>query len=278
MAYLDVARCAALVPVRASEVTPFEDLRPGRRPRIRAIKNRFQNNQEKSARRRLRRLLRGTFDLEAKDTSKAGCVMESLALLRVAILVTDGFEQTALTEPRKALEEARAQTMIVSPNAGAIRAWRGSEWGDRFPVDLTIEQGIRTGFGALVLPGGLLNADKLRNIPRAIQFVKSFFDANKPVAAICHGPWMVIEAGAALGRRIASWPSLRADLKNAGAHWVDQEVAVDGQLVTSRKPEDIAAFNREMIKLFAAYAGAKSTNLRKQITPDELRRGISWRS
>jgi protease I len=175
-------------------------------------------------------------------------------MLRVAILVTDGFEQAELTEPRKALEEARAQTMIVSPNAGAIRGWRAGEWGDRFPVDLTLEQGMRTDFGALVLPGGVMNPDKLRNIPRAIQFVKSFFDTNKPVAAICHGPWMVIEAGAARGRRIAAWPSLRTDLKNAGAHWVDQDVAVDGQLVTSRKPQDIPAFIREMIKVFAAHA------------------------
>jgi protease I len=180
--------------------------------------------------------------------------MECLAMLRVAILVTDGFEQAELTEPRKALEEARAQTMIVSPNAGAIRGWRVGEWGDRFPVDLALEQGMRTDFGALVLPGGVMNPDKLRNIPRAIQFVKSFFDTNKPVAAICHGPWMVIEAGAARGRRIAAWPSLRTDLKNAGAHWVDQDVAVDGQLVTSRKPEDIPAFIREMIKVFAAHA------------------------
>jgi protease I len=180
--------------------------------------------------------------------------MECLAMLRVAILVADGFEQAELTEPRKALEEARAQTTIISPNAGVVRGWRAGEWGDRFPVDLTLDQGMRTDFGALVLPGGVMNPDKLRNIPRAIQFVKSFFDADKPVAAICHSPWMVIEAGAARGRRVAAWPSLRTDLKNAGAHWVDQEVAVDGQLVTSRKPEDIPAFIREMMKVFAAHA------------------------
>jgi len=191
--------------------------------------------------------------------------MESLAMLRVAILVTDGFEQSELTEPRKALEEARAQTLIISPTPGVVRGWRSGEWGDHFPVDLTLEQGRRTEFEALVLPGGMMSPDRLRTIPRAIQFVKSFFDANKPVAAICHGPWMVIEAGAAQGRRIAAWPSLRTDLKNAGAHWVDLAVAVDGQLVTSRKPDDIPAFNLEMIKLFAAHAaGLTPVGLKKR--------------
>ena len=182
--------------------------------------------------------------------------MQSLAMLRVAILVADGFEQVELTEPRKALEEAWAQTLIISPNAGVVRGWRSTDWGDRFPVDFTLEHISRIEFGALVLPGGAMNLDKLRTIPKAVQFVKGFFDSGKPVAAICHAPWMVIEAGGAQGRRIAACPSLKTDLKNAGAEWVDQEVVVDGKLVSSRKPQDMPEFNREMIKLFRTRAAA----------------------
>jgi protease I len=175
--------------------------------------------------------------------------------LKVAILITDGFEQIEMTEPRKALDEAGAKTSIVSPKNGRVRAWKFTEWGDEFPVDAELDGARPEEFDALLLPGGVINPDKLRMQPQAVSFVKSFFDAGKPVAAICHGPWTIIEAGAARGRRLASWPSLQTDLRNAGAEWVDQEAVVDGNLVSSRKPDDIPAFNREMIGLFSR-AGA----------------------
>ena len=171
--------------------------------------------------------------------------------LKVAILVTDGFEQVEMTEPRKALDDAGAITSIVSPKDGRVRAWKFTEWGDDYPVDLPLDRAQPQDFEALLLPGGVINPDKLRMQPKAVEFVKAFFDADKPVAAICHGPWTIIEAGAARGRRIASWPSLRTDLRNAGAEWVDREAVVDGNLVSSRKPDDIPAFNREMINLFS---------------------------
>lgn len=176
--------------------------------------------------------------------------MAELEGLRVAILVDNGFEQVELTQPRRALEEAGATTQIVSPQRGQVRGWNHREWGDSLAVDVSIEQASADDFDALLLPGGVMNPDFLRIKPRAVAFVKAFFDAGKPVAAICHAPWTIIEAEAAGGRRIASWPSLKTDLRNAGAEWVDQEVVVDGNLVSSRKPDDIPAFNREMIALF----------------------------
>jgi protease I len=185
---------------------------------------------------------------------------ENLKGLKVAILVTDGFEQVELVEPRQALDQAGAQTSLVSPKDGRVRGWQHTEWGDELPVDVALDAARPQDFDALLLPGGVINPDKLRMEPKAVEFVKAFFDAGKPVAAICHGPWSVIEAGAARGRRIASWPSLKTDLRNAGAEWVDQEVVVDNQLVTSRKPDDIPAFNREMLKLFGqARAHAQQT-------------------
>ncbi len=182
---------------------------------------------------------------------------ESLKNLKVAILATDGVEQVELTEPRKALEAAGAKTKLVSPKDREIHGWQFSEWGDNFPVDVTLNEARPEDFDALLLPGGVINPDKLRIEPKAIAFAKAFFDAGKPVAAICHGPWTVIETGAARGRQMTSWPSLKTDLKNAGAHWVDREAVVDGNLVTSRKPDDIPAFNREMIKLFAHARGTQ---------------------
>jgi len=171
--------------------------------------------------------------------------------LKVAILLTEGFEQVEMTEPRKALDAAGAITSIVSPKDGRVRAWKFTEWGDEHPVDVKLDRAQPQEFDALLLPGGVINPDKLRMQPQAVAFVKAFFDADKPVATICHGPWTIIEAGAARGRRIASWPSLQTDLRNAGAEWVDQEAVVDGNLVSSRKPDDIPAFNREMISLFS---------------------------
>jgi protease I len=171
--------------------------------------------------------------------------------LKVAILVTDGFEQVELVEPRKALDEAGAETSIVSPKSGRVRGWKFTDWGDELPVDLSLDQAKPQDFDALLLPGGVINPDALRILPNAVAFAKAFFDAGKPVAAICHGPWTVIETGAARGRRIATWPSLKTDLRNAGAEWVDQPVVTDGNLVSSRKPDDIPAFNRGMIDLFS---------------------------
>jgi protease I len=177
--------------------------------------------------------------------------MATLNGLKVAILVTDGFEQVELVEPRKALDAAGAETQIVSPKNDRVRGWQFTEWGDELPVDVSLDKTSPENFDALLLPGGVINPDKLRIEPEAVNFVKSFFDAGKPVAAICHGPWTIIEADKARGRRIASWPSLKTDLRNAGAQWVDEESVVDGNLVSSRKPEDIPAFNRAMIDLFS---------------------------
>ena len=173
---------------------------------------------------------------------------DNLHGLTVAILVTDGFEEVELLEPRRALDDAGAETRVVSPKHDRVRGWNLTDWGDELPVDVPLNQAKPEDFDALLLPGGVMN---LRMQPPAVEFVKSFFDADKPVAVICHGPWTVIEAGAARGRRIASWPSLKTDLRNAGAEWMDQEVVVDRNLVSSRKPDDIPAFNREMITLFS---------------------------
>jgi protease I len=175
---------------------------------------------------------------------------ETLKGLKVAILIEDGFEQVEMVEPRKALDQAGAETRIVSPRDKHVRAWNLTDWGDEFPVDVALDQAKPQDFDALLLPGGVLNPDALRIQPKAVAFAKAIFDAGKPVAAICHGPWTIIETGAARGRQIASWPSLKTDLRNAGAEWMDREVVVDGNLVSSRKPDDIPAFNRAMIDLF----------------------------
>jgi protease I len=177
--------------------------------------------------------------------------MENLQGKKVAILVADGFEQVELTEPRKALERAGAKTEIVSPAEGQVKGWDHTGWGDQIPVDVPLRAARPESYDALLLPGGVLNPDKLRMTPEAVRFVKGFVDAGKPIAAICHGPWTLIEAGAVRGKKMTSWPSLQSDLRNAGAHWVDQQVVHDGNLVTSRKPDDIPAFNQEMIGLFA---------------------------
>lgn len=171
--------------------------------------------------------------------------------LKIAILATDGFEESELLEPRKALREAGAATEIVAPNDGSIRGWNHKEWGDPVTVDQALVDADPKDYDALVLPGGVMNPDSLRMIPSAVAFVRAFFETGKPVAAICHGPWTVIESGAAEGRRMTSWPSLRTDIENAGAQWLDAEVVVDGTLVTSRAPRDLPAFNRAAIKLFA---------------------------
>ena len=170
---------------------------------------------------------------------------------RIAILVTDGFEQSELQQPREALDEAGAQTEIVSPQKEEVTAWDEDDFGDSFEVDVKLEDANASDYDALLLPGGVMNPDKLRMNEQAVAFVKSFFDAGKPVAAICHGPQMLIEADVVRGRRLTSYPSLQTDLRNAGADWVDETVVTDNGLVTSRKPDDIPDFNRKMIEEFS---------------------------
>ncbi|MDP9932508.1 type 1 glutamine amidotransferase domain-containing protein [Variovorax paradoxus] len=170
---------------------------------------------------------------------------------KVAILVADGFEQSEMTEPRKALEAAGAVTKIVSPKNNTVSGWKHHKTADEFNVDIPLSQAAAHEFDALLLPGGVMNPDALRIDEEAVTFVRDFFKAGKPVAAICHGPWTLIEAGAVQGRTLTSWPSLRTDLSNAGAKWVDSEVVVDGNLITSRKPQDLPVFDREMVRLFA---------------------------
>jgi protease I len=171
--------------------------------------------------------------------------------LKVAILVAEGFEQQELTGPREALDAAGANTMIVSPNEGQVQGWNHYDKADMFPVDVPLAEANAAEFDALLLPGGVANPDQLRMKPEAVQFIREFFDAGKPVAVICHGPWPLIEAGVVKGRRMTSWPSVKTDLINAGAKWVDEEVVVDNGLVSSRKPDDIPAFNQKMIEEFA---------------------------
>jgi protease I len=174
----------------------------------------------------------------------------SLRGKRVAILVTDGFEQVEMTDPRKALDAAGAKTTLVSPKKDEVQGYNHHDKARTFPVDVALDGAKEGDFDALLLPGGALNPDALRMNAKAVELVSSFVQAGKPVAAICHGPWTLVEAGVVKGKRVTSWPSIKTDLKNAGANWVDEEVVVDDWLVTSRKPDDIPAFNREMIKLF----------------------------
>jgi deglycase len=177
--------------------------------------------------------------------------------LTIAILAENGFEQVELVEPRRALEEAGAETLVVSPQRERVRGWDFTEWGRDVPVDVALDRAQADDFDALLLPGGVMNPDRLRMQPAAVAFVRRFVQSGKPVAVICHGPWTLLEAGAVRGRKITSWPSLKTDLRNAGAEWVDQEVVVDGNLVSSRKPDDIPAFNRAMVELFS-HAGREA--------------------
>ncbi|HVU36363.1 MAG TPA: type 1 glutamine amidotransferase domain-containing protein [Opitutaceae bacterium] len=170
---------------------------------------------------------------------------------KVAILATEGFEQPELEKPREALDQAGATTEIISPKSGQIRAWDKTDWGDTFDVDKALSAANPDDYDALMLPGGVLNPDKLRQDPAAVKFVQAFFEAGKPVAAICHGPQMLIEADVVRGRKMTSYNSVKRDLMNAGANWVDEPVVVDCGLVTSRKPDDIPQFNAKMIEEFA---------------------------
>ena len=176
---------------------------------------------------------------------------------KIAILVTDGFEQVELTKPKQAFEEAGAQTQIVSPKGDRVQGWNHFDKADYFTVDVPLDNADPANYDALLLPGGVPNPDQLRTNDKAVQFIKSFFDAGKPVAAICHGPWTLIEADVVKGRTMTSFPSLQTDLKNAGANWVDREVVEDNGLVTSRNPDDLPAFNQKAIELFAKEAVTK---------------------
>lgn len=169
---------------------------------------------------------------------------------RIAILVENGFEQVEMTEPRKALEDAGAEVDLISPQQKEVRAFQHDDPGDSFDVDIQLDEANPDDYDALHLPGGVANPDKLRINQKAVQFVRRFFEQHKPVAVICHGPWTLIDAGVVKGRKITSWPSLQTDLRNAGANWVDQQVVTDNGLVSSRKPDDLPAFNRKMIEEF----------------------------
>ena len=166
---------------------------------------------------------------------------------RIMILATDGFEQVELTGPKERLEKAGFETVVVSPKDGQIRGWNHTDWGDNVQVDVKLDEANASDFDALVLPGGQINPDKLRMEDKAVKIVRDFCSSGKPVAAICHGPWLLVEADAVRGKTVTSWPSIRTDLKNAGANVVDREVAVDGNLITSRKPDDVPAFSEALI-------------------------------
>ena len=178
--------------------------------------------------------------------------MADLKGKRIAILATDGFEQVELTEPKKALEQAGATVHVIAPKAGEIRGFKHLDPGESVKVDKTLDQAKPSDYDNLVLPGGVANPDALRMDEKAVAFVKGFLDSGKTIGAICHGPWTLIEAGGVRGRTLTSWPSLKTDIRNAGGTWVDQQVVSDKGLITSRKPDDLQAFNQKLIEEFAA--------------------------
>lgn len=177
--------------------------------------------------------------------------MAELAHMRIAILATDGFEESELMEPAQALRDAGAKVEVISPRSGQIQAFKHHDKSITVPVDLTLDQANPSDYDALMLPGGALNADAMRAEPKVVDFIRAIAQADKPMAVICHAPWELVSAGVARGRTLTSYHTIQDDLRNAGANWVDKEVVVDGKLVTSRQPSDIPAFNREMIALFS---------------------------
>lgn len=179
---------------------------------------------------------------------------KDLAGRTIAVLATDGVEQVELTEPVKALRAAGAEVMVVSDKEGELQAFKHHDKASKIPVDTPLNEANPDDFDGLVLPGGVINPDALRLVPKAIDFVRHFVDEKKPIAAICHGPWTLIDAGGVKGKKMTSWPSLKTDLSNAGAKWVDQQVVADAELVTSRKPDDLPAFNEKMIEAFSRAA------------------------
>lgn len=188
---------------------------------------------------------------------------DELSGKRIAIVLGDGFETVEMTQPKRTLEAAGATVHLVAPQGKAVtgdeKVVRGldfPEWGENHPVDVWLHDADPSDYDGLYVPGGIINPDLLRMNEQAVAFIKSFFDAGKPVASMCHGPWLLIEANVVRGRTLTSWPSLHTDLRNAGATWVDREVVRDGGLVTSRNPNDLPAFNREMVRLFAEQPAA----------------------
>jgi protease I len=192
---------------------------------------------------------------------------------KVAILATDGFEQSELLQPREALEQAGATTQVVSPAGPKIKGWNEKDWGQEIAVDVPLDSAKASDFDALLLPGGVMNPDKLRINEKALRFIREIVDAGKPVAAICHAPWTLVEIGFVKGRTLTSWPSMQTDIRNAGGNWVNQEVVVDRGLVTSRKPADIPAFNRKMIEEFAEFAEGRHTD--RAHSPSQRQRGAA---
>ena len=183
--------------------------------------------------------------------------MAKLSGQKIAFLATNGVEQVELTGPRDALKAEGAEVSVIAPDGREIQGMNHDDKGDRIKVDATLDAVKPEQFDALVLPGGVANPDKLRTNKQAVAFVQAFVDAGKPIGAICHGPWTLVEADAVQGKRMTSWPSLQTDLRNAGANWEDKEVVRDGNLVTSRKPDDIPAFNREVIDMVAEAADGR---------------------
>jgi protease I len=179
---------------------------------------------------------------------------------KIAIVATDGFEQVELTEPKKALEAAGATVHVISPKPGQIKGWNKTDWGENTKVDKTLDEAKSSDYDGLVLPGGQINPDKLRIEPKAVAFVTEFFNSGKPIGAICHGPWLLVEAGVLKRRTLTSWPSVRTDIRNAGGHWVDEEVVTDQNLTTSRKPEDLPAFNERLIREFSQAKPTQSNH------------------
>jgi protease I len=187
---------------------------------------------------------------DGKKTSREGNDLEGM---KVAILVTDAFEQIEMTEPRQALEKAGAQTKIIAPKSGQVQGFDGKEKADSFKVDMTLDQADPKDFEAVLLPGGTYNADKLRMEQKAQDFIKKIDGAGKPIAVICHAPWLMVSAGLVRGRTLTSYYTLQDDIRNAGGNWVDKEVVIDRNWVSSRNPDDIPAFNREMVRLFSIH-------------------------
>lgn len=185
---------------------------------------------------------------------------KSLKNKRIAILATNGFEKSELFDPKKNVEAAGAKVDVISLKSGKIKSWDKKDWGKSVEVDCTVNLASSEDYDGLLLPGGVMNPDTLRISKDAIEFIKEFVDAGKPIGAICHGSWTLIETGAVTGRTMTSWPSLKTDLENAGATWVDKEVVVDGTLVTSRKPDDIPAFSAKFIELVAGASDTMSVS------------------
>jgi protease I len=197
-----------------------------------------------------------------KERQEVGIMERRLDGYRVAIVAADGFEERELAEPRQALDAAGATTRILAPSEHRVKAWDRKVWGNEFPVDTKLDEANPEEFDALLLPGGVMNPDRLREREDAVSFVRSFFDAEKPVASICHGPQVLVDAEVLRGRKLTSYPSIRKDLENAGAEWVDAEVVVDGNLITSRKPEDLPAFIAKTIEVFARSARSVASGRR----------------